>query len=406
MASWGSNVIRVALDQDHWLSGNVWMYDPNYTEEIDKVIAWAEAACMDVILDLHWSDQGDLTVSRSEKQGAGYSNQQPMADVNSIEFWKEVATRYRGDGRVLFELYNEPHDIPWNVWLNGGTVGTVQYAGMQQLYDTIRNDAHADNIVIAGGVQWAFDLSGVASNPLNGYNIMYASHVYKQSNDVQSEWPAKFGYLAENNVAPVILTEFGDGPQNDTCTGDWDTEVIQYANPLGISWTAWGWYVPYPTTAESLCAFPALISDWSGTPTVQGVSVKTALAAYPSVQCVQSLDDGGANDGANGTDGNGDASSVDGALDSASSDGGGADVSTADATSGDATPADGAIVDATMTTDGASDAGDGASAADATTGDDVTAEDGAPANSPTDGGDSDSIVDAGDGSSSDASTTE
>ena len=26
-------------------------------------------------------------------------------------FWSEVAARYKGDGRVMFELYNEPHDV-------------------------------------------------------------------------------------------------------------------------------------------------------------------------------------------------------------------------------------------------------------------------------------------------------
>ena len=104
--------------------------------------------------------------------------QQVMADINSKTFWTEVATRYKGDGRVLFELYNEPHDVPWTTWQKGGTTGSGwEVVGMQQLYDAVRA-AGADNLVIVGGLNWAFDLSGVATNRIAGYNIVYATHPY------------------------------------------------------------------------------------------------------------------------------------------------------------------------------------------------------------------------------------
>ncbi len=38
---------------------------------------------------------------------------------------------------VLFELYNEPHDISWSVWLNGGDTGDgFTTPGMQAIYNT------------------------------------------------------------------------------------------------------------------------------------------------------------------------------------------------------------------------------------------------------------------------------
>jgi endoglucanase len=279
MASWNANVVRVALDQDRWLSAAA-LYDPNYASTVDQVIAWAEAVGLDVILDLHWSDRGDLTVTSSAKQAAGNSEQQPMADVNSIEFWKEVATRYRGDGRVLFELYNEPNSVTWTVWLGGGMSGGFEYVGMQTLYDTIRNDAQADNVVIAGGLDWAFDLSHVQQFPIQGYNVMYASHVYRAS-DPGTQWQTSFGYLAQQNIAPVILTEFGDNQNTPNCTSAWDTSVIAYADQWGISWTAWAWYATNSGTLQSLCSFPSLISDWAATPSVQGQAVLAALQSYP-----------------------------------------------------------------------------------------------------------------------------
>lgn len=271
MAAWHANVVRIALNQDYWLSGAA-LYDPTYQATVDRVVKNAEAAGLDVILDLHWSDRGVLSASiAGQGQGQiGHADQQPMADQNSQTFWQEVASKYKDDGHVLFELYNEPHDIPWSTWLHGGDVKEYHAVGMQDLYDTVRR-AGANNLVIAGGVGWAFDLSHVGSDPIQGYNIIYATHPYYPQ-DPEAQWDAKFGYLAAQDIAPVIATEFGD--HTTACTGDWNTKLTQYADARQISWTAWAWWA-------GDCAFPALISDWAYTPTAQGAAIKAVLLSYP-----------------------------------------------------------------------------------------------------------------------------
>ena len=308
MAGWHANVVRVALNQDFWLSGAA-LYNPSYQATVDQVVHFAEAAGLDVILDLHWSDRGDLSVAKLQGQNqAGTSNQQQMADTNSLQFWTEVATKYQHDGHVIFELYNEPNGINWSVWLNGGSFGGFQVAGMQALYDAVRR-AGANNVVIAGGLSWAFDLSGIGATPINGYNVVYATHPYKPQ-DPAARWEGSFGYLATSDIAPVIATEFGDG--TDNCTGAWDQQLIQFADKHHMSWTAWAWY-------PSGCNFPALISDWDHTPTVQGDAVKTALLAYPYVPAGNL--DAGTNDSDSGL-GGASADGGAGAAGAASTDGG------------------------------------------------------------------------------------
>jgi hypothetical protein len=262
MAGWNANVVRIALNQDFWLSGAA-QYDANYGATVAAAVQWAEAAGLDVILDLHWSDRGDLSVTKSA--------QQQMADANSKEFWSEVAKAYKGDGRVLFELYNEPHDIAWSVWQNGGAASGFTAVGMQELYDAVRG-AGADNLVIAGGLDFAYTLSGVTANALRGFNILYATHPYNQPSKQPSGWEGSWGFLATGDIAPVIVTEFGDGSAQ--CTGSWDEQLIAFADAHRISWTAWAWYL-------GGCKFPALLADWSATPTVQGQVVKSALLGYP-----------------------------------------------------------------------------------------------------------------------------
>src|SRR5580692_6962921 len=162
MAGWHANIVRIATNQDFWLEGAA-LHAPGYQATIAKAVQDAEAAGLDVILDLHWSDCGNLQVSDlagfNPSDTTTVSGQQVMGDVNSIQFWKEVATMFKDDGHVLFELYNEPNKVPWSEWLSGGnSQPNCPTVGMQALYDAVRGTG-AQNVVIVGGLNFAFDLS-------------------------------------------------------------------------------------------------------------------------------------------------------------------------------------------------------------------------------------------------------
>lgn len=260
MASWNANVVRIALNQGFWLEDSAF-YDATYRDRIDENIDWAHAAGLDVILDLHWSDRGSPTVR---------PDQQIMADQRSLVFWESAANRYKDDGRVMFELYNEPHDIPWDVWLNGGSWGaagqTFNVAGMQELYDAVR-ETGAENLVLVGGLDYAYMLASVPDYRVEGYNIAYVSHPYDFPNKQSDTWDYAFGDLSRTD--PIVLTEFGQF----SCGGDYSQALIEYAEARGISWTAWAWWA-------GDCDFPSLITDWDGTPSEAGVVVRDALMRY------------------------------------------------------------------------------------------------------------------------------
>jgi endoglucanase len=245
--TWNANVVRVAMNENFWLSN-----ESGYQATIDNVVQWAHQASLDVILDLHWS-------------GPPPGQQEEMADQNSITFWSQVAAKYQSDGRVLFELYNEPNTVTWAVWQKGD--GT--YAGMQQLYDAVRA-AGANNVVIVGGLDWAYDLRGVTEGyPITGTNIAYATHPYaKDAEKAPSDWTAYWGNVAAQY--PVMATEFG----TLDCSTAYYSDLMTYADQHNVSWTAWAWYV-------SSCSFPSIISDWSGTPTAPGALIQAKLKAYP-----------------------------------------------------------------------------------------------------------------------------
>ena len=143
---------------------------------------------------------------------------------------------------------------------------------MQQLYDTVRA-AGAQNLVIIGGLDWAYDLSGCARQPRRRHNIVYATHPYTDPSGFTrppSDWGRAFGFLTATD--PVVATEFG--VLNDsTCSTAYQAQLISYLDAHFAGWTAWAWY-------PGACTFPNLIDDWSGTPSLIGVLVKAALIGY------------------------------------------------------------------------------------------------------------------------------
>src|SRR5439155_374946 len=74
------------------------------------------AAGMYAIVDLHWNAQGTLPADGKTGQG------RKMADLDHAPaFWSSVASFFKNDHGVVFDLFNEPHDIGWDCWLNGCT---------------------------------------------------------------------------------------------------------------------------------------------------------------------------------------------------------------------------------------------------------------------------------------------
>jgi endoglucanase len=252
MKSWGASVVRVGLNQGLWLDGNAVCTAAGYQARVGEIVAWARNAGLDVILDLHWA-----TADRAvEPQFMA------MPDADSVRFWQAVATRYASDGHVFFELYNEPHDVDWVTWRNGGTVSdvydpdtsdtdyarsvpiTYQAVGMQALYDAVRGvGAH---------------LSGIPKYGLDGYNIAYATHLYAFVGKTSEYWEQAFGFL--RGQVPVVISEFG--PLSDgqpSCQPEYVDQVIDYADANAMHWTAWAWFASgTPDDTASWCGFPAL----------------------------------------------------------------------------------------------------------------------------------------------------
>lgn len=269
--NWKANCLRLPIREDFWFGKGPYQKDggAGYRQLVDDVVNLAGGKGVYIVLDLH--------------------RFRAPTQIHA-DFWKEVATKYKNHPAVLFELFNEPHDISWKVWRDGGFVSTektnkdvaaerkdklkgFETIGIQKLIDVVR-DTGAKNIVIPGGLDWSYDLGGI----LNGYalddkggnGIVYSSHVYPW----KSKWQERFVDAAAKY--PIFIGEVGceikpmpwqkttEDPQT------WAPDMLGLIQKYKLNWTAWCFH-PRST--------PRVILDWDYTPTpFWGKYVKEALS--------------------------------------------------------------------------------------------------------------------------------
>jgi hypothetical protein len=266
---WHVNHVRLPLAQDRWFgkAKEQKVEGKAYRALVKQVVDLCASNGCYVVLDLHWSDAGEWG------QNIG---QHVMPDRNSLAFWKEVAQAYKDHPAVIFDLYNEPHDVSWDVWRDGGKVTEKARGGqkrefeavcMQAMLDTVRATG-AKNVVIVGGLDWSYDLSGFLKGyqlvDRTGNGLLYANHAYPFKGDKVERWISKME--AATKTLPVIVSEFGPPGTREE---PWLRQVLQALEDHQWDWTAWDMHP---------AASPCLIRDWRYTPTTFfGQWVKLAL---------------------------------------------------------------------------------------------------------------------------------
>ena len=296
---WKVNVIRLPLSQDRWFGKAPEQTDEGkeYQDIVDQIVKMCAENDVYCILDLHWNNKNEW---------GKWIAQHSMPDLNSKIFWEDIAPKYANHPAVIYDLYNEPHDVTWDEWLNGGMImdkpntpdggqaSEYECIGMQPLLDAVRATG-AKNLVVIGGLDWSYDFSGILEGRQlkdpEGNGIIYANHCYDNKKQKVDTWIANMEIASKE--FPIIIGEFGGSyidPANQNTGGrgsrrggfgfggfgrssvngpDWLMLVIQAIEDHQWSYTAWDLHP---------AAGPTLVSDWNYTPSQNfGIWVKQML---------------------------------------------------------------------------------------------------------------------------------
>jgi endoglucanase len=308
MLAWKINAVRVPLNEDCWLGINNLPYggstSSDYQSAMEQFVSLLTTNGLSVIVDLHWAGPG----TDQTKPSLG---QIPMADADhAVAFWTSVASAFKGNGSVIFDLYNEPGITDWICWVSGAAASAncaqangsaYAVAGMATMLQAVRN-AGAPNIAILGGLAYSQDFSKWVTSvrsipslpaPLNGIsidNVAASWHAY-DFNSAYTQCPSQYNqppYSAQACATaqqfamssgitdvlsagfPVVIGEMGISAFSTstaskfsaaqlTVLQSWLDGVMTYMEGQKQGYLAWSW---------DLAQNPVLVTDFAtGAPT-------------------------------------------------------------------------------------------------------------------------------------------
>ncbi|MFI5895124.1 cellulase family glycosylhydrolase [Actinoplanes sp. NPDC051513] len=286
MASLGYNTLRIPFSDDALKTGAVATGINDYVNPdlvglsplqiLDKVIEYSGGKGMRVILDRH-------RPTSAQQTALWYTSAVP--ESTWIADWQSLARRYAGNTTVIgADLHNEPHAEGTNPAATGACWGCGDTARDWRLAAERAGNAilsvQPNWLIFVEGVScpsgglsnvwdgdtsndedcgwWGGNLSKAGQYPvrLNVANrVVYSPHEYATSvyhqtwfddptypANMPAIWDKYWGYLYKQNIAPIMMGEFGTTLASDI-DRVWLQNLMAYTGTgvNGMSFTYWSW---------------------------------------------------------------------------------------------------------------------------------------------------------------------
>jgi endoglucanase len=221
-------------------------------EVMDKIIIGAGARGLRIILDNHRSTAG----GGPESGGLWYTDEYP--ESNWIADWKMLAIRYKDKPAVIgMDLRNEPYGACWGC----GDLSRDWRLAAERAGNAILS-VNPDLLIIVEGVSefngqytwWGGNLMGAKDYPVRlgvPDRLIYSAHEYPETvypqpwfrdpdypNNLPAVWDAYWGYLVKENIAPVLIGEFGTRYEAAR-DRQWLEAFVSYVRQNKLSWSFW-----------------------------------------------------------------------------------------------------------------------------------------------------------------------
>ncbi len=261
LSALGYNTIRLPFSNDILRpgakpSGINYLVNPDLQgltslQILDKIVEGARQRGLRILLDRH----RPTSAGQSE---LWYTPQVP--ESTWIRDWTFLAQRYRDDDTVIgADLHNEPRgpatwgtDDPATDWhLAAQRAGNAILAANPYWLIFVEGIEHQGQ----DWYWWGGNLAGVQRAPVTlsvTNRVVYSPHdygpeVYPQGwfkdptfpNNLPSVWDAHWGYIAERNLAPVVLGEFGGRSVGTDAGGQWHRALVAYLRDRHLGFVSW-----------------------------------------------------------------------------------------------------------------------------------------------------------------------
>lgn len=212
---WGINAVRLVRYTPN--NDSDYLSYLNIEELVEQGVQYATNAGIYAIIDWHVLKPGNPNTYKSE----------------AIEYFKEMATLFKDNANVLYEICNEPNSNQGEVtWEDD----VKPYA--EEVIEEIRKIDN-DAIIIVGSSNWNHDIHIVADNPITKYdNLVYSHHFYAASRN------EKYREKVRETLAkglPLLISECGMVSANGNGEVDYESaeEWMKLLNENQIGYIVW-----------------------------------------------------------------------------------------------------------------------------------------------------------------------
>lgn len=192
---WRVSVVRAAVGVE---SGGYLDRPGIEQSKVEAVVDAAIAAGVYVIID--WHDH--------------HATAHPEA---AETFFRAMAHKYRGNPAVIYEIFNEPLKVSWDMEVK-------PYA--ERIIAAIR-ETEPNALIIVGTPQWCQRIEDAAADPIAGKNLLYALHFYAGSHKA---WLRQAADRAMARGLPIFVSEWGG------CNADGNGDVDRASTDQWLDW--------------------------------------------------------------------------------------------------------------------------------------------------------------------------
>lgn len=239
---------------------------------LDRIVGYLKEIGMKIMLDMH-------TLELNNRPNLWYDAAYSVNDLKSA--WRWLAARYNGDDTVIaLDLYNEPHGKYWHegsnsaVW-DGSSASNNWRKAAEEIAGVIL-DVNPNVLVLVEGIEctplegstygttdkyqyyhnwWGGNLREAKKYPINlgqhQKKLVYSPHDYGPDIYVQPWfensfsmttlynecWRPNWFYLVEENIAPVLIGEWGGKLGGDN--QKWMEALAGFIDQEGLNHTFW-----------------------------------------------------------------------------------------------------------------------------------------------------------------------
>jgi aryl-phospho-beta-D-glucosidase BglC (GH1 family) len=260
---WGANAVRIGIAPPTWRRRR-----EEAIAALRANVAAALKSRMFVVIDWHaisWPD------GYAQKGWEGLPDAYDGDFALALDFWRWAAQEWKGDGRIIFQLWCEPLHGPDDYDRPPGSLWPKLEPFMDRLIEAIRAEG-AENVVLLTGPRWAYDLTGLGGALSGRRNVALHWHVYGGHSGNRIVEMLQMLDNADHQ-RPVIVSEWGWERETN---GHYQATEEEFGAPFsdlilearGLHWLAWCWH---PTWSPRL-----IESDWR-TPTEYGRAIQRRL---------------------------------------------------------------------------------------------------------------------------------